>query len=629
MAFTEEQFDALVKQLETIARQQPQTYKFRVGMLALLGYTYIALVLVGLLAVVALLVWLALTSRRINGAILQLGIVVLIMVFLVVRSLFVSFPPPEGLELNRTQTENLFAMVNQLTTQLQALKVHHILLTRDFNASVVQVPRLGILGWYQNYLIVGLPLMQALSVEQFRAVLAHELGHLSGNHSKFNGWIYRVRKTWVQILQSFYHSGNHSGSLLFTPFFNWYTPFFNAYSFVLGRMNEYEADRCAAELAGAKNAAGALVAVEVRSRFLEESYWKSVYQRVKQDIEPPAATYTNLLTALKTDPDPMQAEVWLNQAFSRRTDNADTHPCLSDRLEALGVDPSQREELPFSVETNQSAAEQLLGKFLPEALTRFDEAWKLEVETPWRQRYAYAQEIQQQRQALEAKAETEDLTQEEAWNRVQWTLELEDAALALPLVTKFLATYPDHAAANYTLGQLLLTDQNADGVAHLERAMAKDPMLTLSGCELIYAFLKQQGRLKEAQTYVDRWEQQQKILDRANHERMVVSDRDTFTPHNLTPGTIAPLRQQLQNFPQVKEAYLVQKVVAHLPETPLYVLAIVRKASWSELNSEQANNAFLDQLANELQFPQSGFLIVLATNALRQKIRKVEGSQLL
>ena len=43
----------------------------------------------------------------------------------------------------------------------------------------LQLPRLGIFGWYRNYLIIGMPLMKSLTCEQFKAVLAHEFGHLA------------------------------------------------------------------------------------------------------------------------------------------------------------------------------------------------------------------------------------------------------------------------------------------------------------------------------------------------------------------------------------------------------------------------------------------------------------------
>ncbi|MEG4802819.1 M48 family metallopeptidase [Microcoleus sp. ARI1-B5] len=134
-------------------------------------------------------------------------------------------------------------MVDELTTKLQAPRFHNILLNREFNAAVVQVPRLGIFGWQKNYLLLGLPLMQSLSLEQFKAVRAHEVGHLSRNHSRFAGWIYRIRKTWLQIYERLHQSEQHGASILFNSFLEWYWPSFNAYSFILARMDEYEADR--------------------------------------------------------------------------------------------------------------------------------------------------------------------------------------------------------------------------------------------------------------------------------------------------------------------------------------------------------------------------------------------------
>src|SRR4030095_76692 len=122
-----------------------------------------------------------------------------------------------------------YDLVREVETAVQSPHVHHIILTDDFNAAVVQIPRLGVFGWQKNYLLVGLPLMQALSPAQFRAVIAHELGHLSGNHGRFAGWIYRVRLTWVQLLTRLQQEGRH-GSFIFERFINWYAPFFNAYS---------------------------------------------------------------------------------------------------------------------------------------------------------------------------------------------------------------------------------------------------------------------------------------------------------------------------------------------------------------------------------------------------------------
>ncbi|MFB2980803.1 hypothetical protein [Microseira sp. BLCC-F43] len=64
---------------------------------------------------------------RINSAIIQFGVVALVTALIVVRSLWVSFPPPAGLPLSRQQAPRLFALVDELTAKLQAPRFHHIL----------------------------------------------------------------------------------------------------------------------------------------------------------------------------------------------------------------------------------------------------------------------------------------------------------------------------------------------------------------------------------------------------------------------------------------------------------------------------------------------------------------------
>ncbi|MBE9042426.1 M48 family metalloprotease, partial [Oscillatoriales cyanobacterium LEGE 11467] len=336
MTIAQTKFDILVAKLEGFSKQKPGQYRLRVALFAALGYAYIFFVLVGLLAIIGLILSAIFFSKRINGSVIKLLIILLIPAWAIVRSLWVTFPPPQGIRLSRRQVPELFALVDELTAKLQAPRFHNILLNREFNAGVVQIPRLGILGWQQNYLLLGLPLMQALSLEQLKAVLAHELGHLSGNHSRFSAWIYRVRKTWLQIYERLHQSDRPGTSILFDRFLNWYWPSFDAYSFTLARMNEYEADRCAAQLAGARNTAEALMNVEIKARFLESSFWSDIHKQIEHQADPPEDVYSSMLGVLHRPVAEDKSDRWLKEALGEKTNNEDTHPCLSDRLKSLG-----------------------------------------------------------------------------------------------------------------------------------------------------------------------------------------------------------------------------------------------------------------------------------------------------
>src|SRR5207249_11068756 len=93
----------------------------------------------------------------------------------------------------------LVALVHMHTTRTRMPRLHRTLIAAFVNVGVVHRPRLALFGWYRNYLLLGLPLMQTLSPEEFRTALAHELGHLSRQHGRFGSWIYRIRVMWLRL----------------------------------------------------------------------------------------------------------------------------------------------------------------------------------------------------------------------------------------------------------------------------------------------------------------------------------------------------------------------------------------------------------------------------------------------
>ena len=350
----QEEFDTLVKNLEEYAQRSPRNYKLQVVLLATLGYAYIFIILAGALALLALMILAIIHTRRINSYMIKFVILLLALICVIFSSLWVHIPPPQGLVLKRKKVPQLFKMLDELTKALKAPKFHHVILTGDFNASVIQIPRLGLLGWHQNYLIIGLSLMQGLSPEQFEAVLAHEFVHLSGKHSFFSGWIYRQRKTWIQLLERLRESQNQGADILFEKFLNWYAPFFNAYSFVLARADEYEADSNSANLVGCQAMAEALISVSVKSQLLE-SVWSEIYQQADEKPEPLSNPYHKLATAVSTDLETEKAEQFLQIALTTPTNNTDTHPCMKERLKAIGYTSYENPTLPSSL--RETAAE--------------------------------------------------------------------------------------------------------------------------------------------------------------------------------------------------------------------------------------------------------------------------------
>lgn len=204
-----EQYTALIKRLEKFAAENPATYQSRVVLLASVGYAYSLLIILIALSVPTILLATIWFYPNILFILLRLGKFGILLVILAIaalgfiwsifRVLWFQIPPPEGAELQSTDAPQLFEMVAQASDALDTPRPQHILLNDEFNASIVSLPRWGGLS-SETYLNVGLPLMQALSPEQFRAVVAHEMGHLSSKHGSYSAWIYRLRESWARFL---------------------------------------------------------------------------------------------------------------------------------------------------------------------------------------------------------------------------------------------------------------------------------------------------------------------------------------------------------------------------------------------------------------------------------------------
>src|SRR6185295_10428903 len=322
---------SLIDRLQVYSRKRPVAYKLRVAALAALGYVYLFAVVLILL----LLVFMIAAGSRFNFLAMKFSLVLLALAGVVLRAMWVTVPEPDGRELNYEDAPPLFELVKEVRRALRGPRVHRVLLSDEFNASIVQIPRLGMFGWSRNYLVVGLPLLTALAPEEFRSVLAHEFGHLSGNHGRFSAWIYQSRQTWIQILTQVEQERRYA-SFLFEWFLHWYAPFFNAYSFVLARAQEYEADTYSVELVGKKVAAQALIRTDARHLALTEQFWPALYRRANDEPQPPKDSFIKMLDGMRQSISRGNAEKWLLQTLWVKTGYDDSHPSVADRLVGMG-----------------------------------------------------------------------------------------------------------------------------------------------------------------------------------------------------------------------------------------------------------------------------------------------------
>lgn len=361
---TREEFEGLVERLDEQAKQHPKRYRLKVVLLAL-G----ANLVVGALALLpALLLGLCVAFTAPDIPAPAIAAVIGALLWIAFKTVWVKLPPPTGLALHAAQAPELFRMIRALQRELNAPSLHRVLLTDDFNAAVVQRPRCGMLFRPRNHLVIGLPLMKALTTDQFNAVLAHELAHLAGAHGRFANWACRQRRRWMQLSQALDGAPRHISSL-FKSRLQRYTSYFNAHTLPLTRAHEYHADAASARLTSPRIAAEALTSVSVIGSYLYEKYWPRIHQKIADHPAMSFAPYSAITHAVANELDSESALQWLARAMARQTACDDGHPALADRLKHIGAMPQIR--FPKFHE----AADRLLGEARYKYADRLDARW--------------------------------------------------------------------------------------------------------------------------------------------------------------------------------------------------------------------------------------------------------------
>ena len=613
------QFEELVQRAEQEIAQHPEAYKRRLKWLAMLGYGVIFGLLTLLLAVTGGTIWAAVTSSAIMLLLLKkkLIVILLALVWTLARSLMVRIEAPSGYELDREQYPQVWAEVDALRKELATPPIHQIVLTPEMNAAIAQTPRFGIIGPYKNTLVIGLELLMALSTEQARSVLAHELAHLSGNHSKFAGWIYRLRLTWARINEAF-HDNEAWGAGLIRRFLSWYSPYFAGYSYVLARDNEFEADALAGKLTSPEHAASALVAVHVYGDLIDEHFWKPCYDKAYTHPKPEADVYAQLQQFFR-QPEAYRNEfnLYLQQALTRQANSADTHPSLMQRLKALKA-------TGMSSNQDEPAALQWLGNKAAYVVRHFDLQWIKQNNERWEAFHQSAQVARKELKEFTARNYA-SLSAEEQWQMAALTERYQPKHDPLPLYQRYHSAYPQDLDGTFAVGRLLLERDEEDGMNYIRKALA-EPGLRYPAAEAAWRYFTRKKQQDKAELWLHELERANDMMREANEERSAISNKDTFfAPDGLETAGSVLAQELLGSLPQhskVKEVWVAQKAVSHFPKRPVYVLAV--KTGGITLNAEDLQT----ELVSSLQTSHDVFLITTGVNKRLAKTVMAAGRQI-
>ncbi|GEM_PF-1066180 len=628
------QFKDKILNYEKLASANPGAYKSRVLMMMMLGYAYVGFILLlGLVGIACIILLMMANRHHVNGAEIKILLCLGIYEFAVLSALFVKIPPPEGLELKPEEVPELFKVIEEIREKTNSPHIRKVVLDDEFNAAVCQIPRFGLLGGTSHYLILGFPLMASITPDQFKAILAHEFGHVSRDHSKFSCWIYKVRRTWTTLAET---CSGGVAKFIVHPFAKWYFPRLSAVTFVFSRQHEYEADATAAKIAGPDTAAEALLSIEIQARKFTDAVVKPVWEKSKTMETPDFSLHEIILKEMASPVSHEKTEEYRSKCLKRKTMISDTHPGMEDRVRAIGgAHPSTSDRidtlvqrLKSSTPLETSAAKEYFRDFLGNLVSKLDERWKVMCTPEWSHSFKSAGEARKKLEELK-KSEVLQTDMDKRIDIALLTENLDGADRALELFREIMRDFPDSPIAIYSVGRLLIQKDDEEGINLIKKAISKDITLMPYGVNIVSPYLTENGREDELETWYTMEEDNTKKVIKA------VKDLETFTyRHNYTSPVVEhevidKTVKILLDCKGVSRAWLVKKDIHGEGEYQhIYLLAFESKAL--RLSDENLVNKIAMGLSF---FPYRIFVMQLGSfdighMRLKKKLKAVPGSMI-
>jgi heat shock protein HtpX len=192
-------------------------------------------------------------------------------------------PNVNGVAIDLNQEPRLAGEINAVAAALGEPMPAEVYLIGDANAFVTEYAA-G--GGRRRILALGLPLLQMLSIAQFRAVLAHEFAHYYAGDTRMGPWVYNTRRTMARVYQNL---GRKSDVLTFlrrwvvvaAPYMllmgalRGYWQFFMRVTQAISRKQEFRSDELACYLAGSQALVDGLENIR-RCGSALPAYWNGV-----------------------------------------------------------------------------------------------------------------------------------------------------------------------------------------------------------------------------------------------------------------------------------------------------------------------------------------------------------------
>jgi heat shock protein HtpX len=288
------------------------------------------------LAIIAILLWIPyeayVLAGRVNGRVLMGCVLTAFAVGAALIPRRDHFEPP-GPRLFEDEHPQLFALIRDVAAATNQPVPEEVYAVNDVNAWVAQ--RGGIMGFGARPIMgLGLPLVQSVTVDELKAVVAHEFGHYLGADVRLGPWIYKTRAAIGRAVAAL--ETNIVGKVFVA-----YGHLFMRLTMVISRHQEFVADAVAARITAPAVAARTLRRIATTAPVYGLFMREEVVPVLQAGYLPPIAAGFDLFLRSRRVTGFME-QIRIKAEAEHEASTMDTHPPLAQRVAAL-------ENLPATV----------------------------------------------------------------------------------------------------------------------------------------------------------------------------------------------------------------------------------------------------------------------------------------
>ena len=626
----------LVRRYEQEAKQHPIRFQRRTNRYLWIGYAYICFILLLMFAITAIVSALVYFEP---GVVTILGLIFVgFFTWNLVATLLEKIPPIEGIRLKREQLPILFGEMDALRQQMDISDFDEVILIAEMNASAGEHRSRGLVGKKTRALSLGMPLLEAMNVDEFRIILGHEIAHLARGHSNLHARVWHLRNFWLKIFSE------GEASFWWRWFARFYSDRFEAMAAVISREFEFEADRIASEAGNKRDNISAHIKMELLNSVYDIQQNEWINAQIFEDPKIPTNVISTYCQRLKQPIDPGEAKKHLRRILAVETSIYLTHPSCRDRIAMDGF-PVDR-PLTEMVETaltyinqpegvdHQLASHYFLGAHRDGLLRELDDQYATQSKQMWEYRTEFISHAKEELKAVEKRIAEAEATgrnpeEEDLEIRANIFYEIMGQKTTNESYEKVLEHYPENASALFVTGQYAY--QREFDLEKAEdrfvQAVESDPRLEYDVSSYMVAVCRELEKPAEA----DRWQQHSfGALDALNdsyNERAMVKLKDKFIPAELTEEQIDKIVTQIAHNKNIGKVWVACKKLNVYTEKPLYVFGIETNDFWS-FRSWNYYQSIGDQIVNSISFGNQFYVIMLQgeNKKFKRKFKKLKPS---